>query len=712
MKSINYLRKAFAALVMMFAMVGAFSTKAEAKVEKIKVTAPSGKIVRVAKSKKVKLKTVVKKLKNKKVKYKSKNPKVARVNAKGYVKGIKKGKTRIVVTSKSNPKIKKTVKVVVYKKAVKKIKLNKTKVNLIRGKQFKLNAKVLPKKNVCKKLKFKSSNKKVATITNKGIIRAVAVGTAKITVKAVDGSKKKSTCMVNVKEIPTGIKRVKVRSAFSVDVELTKAKALTYENFKILSKQPDDKEYKDIFDIVSLNTSDNINYEVVIRDTKMFDYKSYLKIVVSGLDGLSEKEVYVDKKLGEYGYGPVGKTYSEDVKELFKYIRGNVGENCSELIDCYDFVKADIRKITVSTLPKGLTASCSADNSYVTIEGVYAEKVNGQKVVIKAVDMNNTVFIMDYYFYVGDEETVYVKGYDSVNLAYKHKSEDDVDGSLRGASHIIPDACITEQNCDSLYDCKDFKASGLPDNMCINEDNNYIKVIDENKDVKAGEYNVTISAITPLGKSITFSFKLILVDGVVVKGQVKDASGKPICDETIDFNRKFYTGKWIPFESVRTDDNGYYDKRLIPGKYDVTFARKNIYCSYCVDYTKSQTYNIKSLCYKVVFSNPLLDKTVVKDDINDYNNTSNVVYDKKGNSSQIRGIWNKQEDDKYRFCLYTYVKKGTYGFGDYTEKLGFSEGSFYFTRLKESEVYKVLTKQFTVKGSCTVKLDLEKVEYN
>ena len=100
MKSINYLRKAFAALVMMLAMVGAFSTKAEAKVEKIKVTAPSGKTVRVAKGKKVKLKTTVKKLKNKKVKFKSNNPKVARVTAKGIVKGIKKGKTKIVVSSK------------------------------------------------------------------------------------------------------------------------------------------------------------------------------------------------------------------------------------------------------------------------------------------------------------------------------------------------------------------------------------------------------------------------------------------------------------------------------------------------------------------------------------------------------------------------------------------------------------------------------------
>ena len=92
MKSINILKKTLVALTLTLAATGAFTTKAEAKVEKIKVTAPSGKTVRVAKGKKVKLKTTIKKLKNKKVKFKSNNPKIARVTAKGFVKGIKKGK--------------------------------------------------------------------------------------------------------------------------------------------------------------------------------------------------------------------------------------------------------------------------------------------------------------------------------------------------------------------------------------------------------------------------------------------------------------------------------------------------------------------------------------------------------------------------------------------------------------------------------------------
>ena len=55
----------------------------------------------------------------------------------------------------------------------------------------KLTAKVTPKKNVYKKVAWTSSNKKVATVTSKGVVKGLSEGTAKITASAVDGSKKK-----------------------------------------------------------------------------------------------------------------------------------------------------------------------------------------------------------------------------------------------------------------------------------------------------------------------------------------------------------------------------------------------------------------------------------------------------------------------------------------------------------------------------------------
>lgn len=717
MKKISFLGKILVTFSMMFVMAGAFSTKTEAKVEKIKVTAPSGKTVRVAKGKKVKLKTTVKKLKNKKVKFKSNNPKIARVTAKGFVKGIKKGKTKIVVSSKSNPKIKKTIKVVVYKKAVNKIKLNKKKVNLTNGHQFKLTANISPKKNVSKVLSYKSSNKKVATVTKKGIIKAVAAGTAKITVKATDGSKKKATCVVTVKganeedKTPVEIKSVKLRSAFSLDVELNKAKALTYEDFTILCKQPDDKEFKDIFDIISLNTFDNIHYEVVIRENKMFDYKSTLKVVIKNLDGENEKEIYVNRKFGDYGYGPVAKTYSEDYVSSFYYFGANVGEEFSYNEDFYSYIKADLKSIAVTELPKGLKTKIASDKSFVEISGVFAEKTNGYKTVITAVDMNDKVFTIDLYFYVGDENTVYAKGYDAVKLAYNpHK--DDVDSSLRGSIFIIPEACVSETDVSNLSDCSNFKANGVPENMYLDE-KGYLNVSDESKPVKSGVYNISISATTPLGKDFTVIYKLTLVDGVTVKGRLTDLSGKGIDNETINFKKKFYTGRWTGDYTATTDENGYYDIRIIPGKYDINSWFDSIYNSYIVDFSKDQTYNMKSLCYKVVFKSPLLDRVLDADTyengiiLNTYNNH---IYDTKGNSEIIYGEWNKQEDNKYHFNLYTYLKKGTYGFGEYNNETGFDLGRFYFNDLEEEEKYDILTKQITVNKTSEIELKLEKVE--
>ena len=96
----------------------------KASVKKVTASAPSGKKVYVAKGKKVKITTTVKvkpnKKANKKVTYKSANKKIATVSAKGVVKGVKAGKTKITITSKKNKKKKTVLKVYVKKAAVKK----------------------------------------------------------------------------------------------------------------------------------------------------------------------------------------------------------------------------------------------------------------------------------------------------------------------------------------------------------------------------------------------------------------------------------------------------------------------------------------------------------------------------------------------------------------------------------------------------------------
>lgn len=89
---------------------------------------------------------------------------------------------------------------------VKKIQITNPKkgsITMKKGETFNLKVKVTPKNAKNKQVSYKSSNRKVATVTSKGKIKALKNGTAKITVTAKDGSRKKATCKVMVKNVLT-----------------------------------------------------------------------------------------------------------------------------------------------------------------------------------------------------------------------------------------------------------------------------------------------------------------------------------------------------------------------------------------------------------------------------------------------------------------------------------------------------------------------------
>lgn len=88
------------------------------------------------------------------------------------------------------------------------VKLNKTKLNLTRygsDVQSKLTATVTPNEVANKKVSWKSSNEKVATVDENGYVTAKGKGTAKITATTTDGSNLSATCTVTVKQMVTMI---------------------------------------------------------------------------------------------------------------------------------------------------------------------------------------------------------------------------------------------------------------------------------------------------------------------------------------------------------------------------------------------------------------------------------------------------------------------------------------------------------------------------
>ena len=76
------------------------------------------------------------------------------------------------------------------------IKLNKKKATMVIGKKLTLKAKVKPA-NAETTLTWSSSNKKVATVSQKGVVKAVGKGKATITVETANGLK--ATCAITVK---------------------------------------------------------------------------------------------------------------------------------------------------------------------------------------------------------------------------------------------------------------------------------------------------------------------------------------------------------------------------------------------------------------------------------------------------------------------------------------------------------------------------------
>lgn len=123
------------------------------------------------------------------------NKKVATVTSRGKITAKKTGKARIIITLVSGKKA--VVNVTVQKTAVKTTKISglKKSVVLKRRQKLKLKPVISPLTSV-EKVTYKTSNKKVATVSSKGVITAKKKGSAKITVKS---GKKSYTVTVKVK---------------------------------------------------------------------------------------------------------------------------------------------------------------------------------------------------------------------------------------------------------------------------------------------------------------------------------------------------------------------------------------------------------------------------------------------------------------------------------------------------------------------------------
>ena len=132
---------------------------------------------------------------NKKVTWKSSDSKVVTVDADGRVTAVAPGSATITVTTVDGNKT--ATCAVSVAGAVSGVTLDKTELALKVDESAVLKATVLPENALDKKVTWKSSDTKVATVDANGKVTAVAPGTATITVTTEDGNKT-ATCTVRV----------------------------------------------------------------------------------------------------------------------------------------------------------------------------------------------------------------------------------------------------------------------------------------------------------------------------------------------------------------------------------------------------------------------------------------------------------------------------------------------------------------------------------
>ena len=119
------------------------------------------------------------------VKWTSSNTKVAKVTNNGVVKGCKRGTAKIVIQTVDGKK--KTIRVTV-KKAPKKIKITAQKAKIKKRKALQTRT-ILSKGSASYKLRFVSSNKRIATVNSAGKIKAKRRGTVRIYVYTYNNKK-------------------------------------------------------------------------------------------------------------------------------------------------------------------------------------------------------------------------------------------------------------------------------------------------------------------------------------------------------------------------------------------------------------------------------------------------------------------------------------------------------------------------------------------
>lgn len=614
------------------------------KVTSVTVKAPSGskKVAYVAKGKKITLTTTVKakpnKKANKKVTYKSANTKIATVSKKGVVKGKKLGTTKVTVTSAKNTKKKKTIKITVTN-PVKKVTLNKKNLTLSPNGSEKLKVTVkAPKKNSYKGVKWTTSNKKVATVTKKGVVKAVGEGTAKITVKALDGSGKKAVCKVSVWN---GMKSMEVfnpKNSYYVSafkVTLDAATALTEENFTVKVKSFKDGQYQRERKVEKVFTNDNVNYTVYTESSVSMG--EYVQVSVPSLKGTNaiEQQVLAD------GY------------ESTTLIRGMVGEDIENYTyNNYFGFDNLVGYTSVSVKSGSLPAGLEISKYYNQIEGTPTAVANNQIVTLEGTDELGRKASEKINFLIGDKNYVVAEnstiGDQPDALIYPHDSVSKYMYAEGGSGKYY---VTLEDSCNDIFSLYDVNSEYDDNNnlryYCYDD----VGIQADRSKLEAGTYNVKVKFAdyeNPASSAVG-TLTVVVTKAVAVTTIVYNYNGNN--DNLMFYNHDLDETFSYYYDDATTD----YDKRILTAKTYLPTGNYSVYVdSYGKDITLAKYINIGG---DTVLSYTLPTRTTISGSLTDKNGAKLV-------RDAVVRLYKADEVDEGYVASDYYYSEGKYEFKD------------------------------------------------
>lgn len=564
---------AFAVMLSVITVPKLTTYAAGGRVKSIRVTNLPAKQLTLKKGKTFTLKTkvTVSGDVSRKVAYKTSNRKVATVSAKGKITARKKGKATITIYSKANKKKVCKIKVTVGTPASK-VALNRTSATLIKGKKLKLKATVTPSKANVKSVIWKTSNKKIATVSKYGVVTAKKAGTVKITAVAKDGSGKQRTCTIKVIN-PIKITSLKATNNRTVQITISDAYKLAASDFAVMTKQFAVGSYRKSCMIDKVYTKDNKTYIITLnKDTYLYENH------------------YVQVKLTKHNTYKEG-TYSEGVYQYISASTKTVEKGVAiEKFNCY-LDGFGFSSVSVTGVPKGITyvkSRAGNGTEYLIFSGTPLQ-TGKFTTVIKSTDELGNTHTNTITWLIYDNTHLYAAATPSysVNSPYTRTYSSKISAGGGSGNYI--------------YRFENGERT-------VQGDGYWVQITNKNnvsvKFEKAGTYqfNVVVTDADNTALTATTQMVFYVKESRKVTTCVKDLSGNPISGAYIRISNRNDSDKYSAYMSGYTSENGKSIDYLAEGNYTLETGGDNYSCfsyEYLLTVNADKEMNITLPVYKV-----------------------------------------------------------------------------------------------------------------